>query len=118
MRLQLVDAAPVRANPTGTDFASSGWRVFLAQSRKCGRASVNRWRPRRVYSSTTAIIVGMSSNLNLTCKAVLFDMDGTLVDSAGIVERAWSWWPHGIERAVSSRSAVSHFWLKCLVQQH
>jgi mannitol-1-/sugar-/sorbitol-6-phosphatase len=40
----------------------------------------------------------MDSNLNLTCKAVLFDMDGTLVDSTGVVELAWGWWAarHGI----------------------
>jgi mannitol-1-/sugar-/sorbitol-6-phosphatase len=36
--------------------------------------------------------------LTLTCKAVLFDMDGTLVDSTSVVERAWGWWAkrHGI----------------------
>lgn len=41
---------------------------------------------------------GMGSNLNLTCKAVLFDMDGTLVDSGVVVERAWGLWAarHGI----------------------
>jgi hypothetical protein len=33
-------------------------------------------------------MVGMGRNLNLACKAVLFDMDGTLVDSTGVVERA------------------------------
>jgi beta-phosphoglucomutase-like phosphatase (HAD superfamily) len=36
-------------------------------------------------------MVGMGSNLNLTCKALLFDMDGTLVDSTGVVKLAWSW---------------------------
>ena len=35
------------------------------------------------------MMVGMGSNLNLTCKAVLFDMDGTLLDSGVVVERAW-----------------------------
>jgi len=34
----------------------------------------------------------VGSNLNLTCKTVLADMDGTLVDSTGVVERAWGWW--------------------------
>lgn len=40
----------------------------------------------------------MDDNVSLTCKAVLFDMDGTLVDSTRVVERAWSWWAarHGI----------------------
>ncbi len=35
---------------------------------------------------------GMSNDISLTCKAVLFDMDGTLVDSTPAVERAWGWW--------------------------
>src|SRR5215471_12586561 len=35
---------------------------------------------------------GSSIPLTLTCRAVLFDMDGTLVDSTCVVERAWSWW--------------------------
>jgi len=36
--------------------------------------------------------------IHLTCKAILFDMDGTLVDSTSVVERAWGWWAarHGI----------------------
>ncbi|MGA7239449.1 MAG: HAD-IA family hydrolase [Bryobacteraceae bacterium] len=34
----------------------------------------------------------MSNGISLTCKAVLFDMDGTLVDSTSVVERAWGWW--------------------------
>jgi sugar-phosphatase len=36
--------------------------------------------------------------LTLTCRAVLFDMDGTLVDSTAVVERAWGGWAkrHGI----------------------
>ena len=38
------------------------------------------------------MMVGMGGNLNLTCKAVLFDMDGTLVDSGVVVERAWGRW--------------------------
>jgi sugar-phosphatase len=44
------------------------------------------------------MMVGRGSNLNLTCKAVLFDMDGTLVDSGAVVERAWGRWAarHGI----------------------
>lgn len=34
----------------------------------------------------------MSDRVNLRCKAALFDMDGTLVDSTQIVERAWRSW--------------------------
>ena len=40
----------------------------------------------------------MGGHVQLTCKAVLFDMDGTLVDSTRVVERAWRRWArrHGI----------------------
>lgn len=43
-------------------------------------------------------ITDMRTMINLTCKAVLFDMDGTLVDSTSVVERAWDCWAvrHGI----------------------
>ena len=34
----------------------------------------------------------MSEKISLRCKAILFDMDGTLVDSTQVVERAWGWW--------------------------
>jgi sugar-phosphatase len=34
----------------------------------------------------------MGAAINLTCKAVLFDMDGTLVDSTRVVELAWTQW--------------------------
>lgn len=34
----------------------------------------------------------MSELLSIRCKAVLFDMDGTLVDSTPVVERAWGQW--------------------------
>lgn len=34
----------------------------------------------------------MSSPLTLICKAILFDMDGTLVDSTQVVELAWTRW--------------------------
>lgn len=36
--------------------------------------------------------------MTLTCRGVLFDMDGTLVDSTSVVEAAWNWWAkrHGI----------------------
>lgn len=30
--------------------------------------------------------------LKINCKAILFDMDGTLVDSTAVVERSWAWW--------------------------
>ena len=34
----------------------------------------------------------MDAFVNVSCKAVLFDMDGTLVDSTRVVELAWGWW--------------------------
>src|SRR4051812_15888765 len=53
---------------------------------------------RGVYSNTPHMMVEMGSTVDLTCKAVLFDMDGTLVDSGVVVERAWGRWAarHGI----------------------
>ena len=42
----------------------------------------------------------------MLCKAVLFDMDGTLVDSTAVVERAWGWWA---ERHLLSLADVLRF---------
>lgn len=36
--------------------------------------------------------ITMSELVSVRCKAVLFDMDGTLVDSTQVVERAWGSW--------------------------
>jgi sugar-phosphatase len=40
----------------------------------------------------------MGTFVNVSCKAVLFDMDGTLVDSTQVVELAWGLWAarHGL----------------------
>jgi len=50
----------------------------------------------------------MSTSVTLNCKAVLFDMDGTLVDSTAVVERAWGLWAarHGIP--IETVLAFSH----------
>jgi mannitol-1-/sugar-/sorbitol-6-phosphatase len=44
----------------------------------------------------------------IRCAALIFDMDGTLVDSAGPVERGWTWWAarHGL--SLSAVLAFSH----------
>ncbi len=34
----------------------------------------------------------MSELANLRCQAIVFDMDGTLVDSTQVVELTWGWW--------------------------
>jgi sugar-phosphatase len=44
------------------------------------------------HRAADATIDIMSELVSVRCKAVLFDMDGTLVDSARVVERAWRWW--------------------------
>src|SRR5690349_17117696 len=56
----------------------------------------------------TAIIEEMSVLVNMSCKAVLFDMDGTLVDSTHVVELAWGRWAarHGI--ALETVLSFSH----------
>ncbi len=48
------------------------------------------------------------STLRIDCDAVLFDMDGTLVDSTAVVERHWRRWAveHGVDLAGILR--VSH----------
>ena len=48
------------------------------------------------------------SALRIDCDAVLFDMDGTLVDSTAVVERHWRRWAaeHGVDLAEILR--VSH----------
>jgi sugar-phosphatase len=41
----------------------------------------------------------MSEDRLLTCRALLFDLDGTLIDSSARIRRLWQWWAarHGIE---------------------
>lgn len=46
--------------------------------------------------------------MTLTCKAVLFDMDGTLVDSTRVVERAWDLWAAHRGIPLASVLAFSH----------
>ncbi len=43
----------------------------------------------------------MDDKTTLRCKAILFDMDGTLVDSSAVIDRAWKWWSgrHSVELA-------------------
>ena len=43
--------------------------------------------------------IGLPGNtIRINCRAILFDMDGTLLDSSGAARRAWQWWTtqHGI----------------------
>jgi sugar-phosphatase len=46
--------------------------------------------------------------LTLTCRAVLFDMDGTLVDSTFVVERAWRWWAKRHDISLEAVLSFSH----------
>jgi sugar-phosphatase len=46
--------------------------------------------------------------VNLRCKAVLFDMDGTLVDSTRVVELAWGWWAARHQLALQTVLSFSH----------
>ena len=46
--------------------------------------------------------------LTLTCRAVLFDMDGTLVDSTRVVERAWGWWAKRHDIPLEAVLSFSH----------
>jgi sugar-phosphatase len=44
------------------------------------------------HGAADATIDIMSELVSVRCRAVLFDMDGTLVDSTQVVELAWRWW--------------------------
>ena len=46
--------------------------------------------------------------MHWTCAAVLFDMDGTLVDSTAVVERAWGWWAGRHQLPLAEVLAFSH----------
>jgi mannitol-1-/sugar-/sorbitol-6-phosphatase len=44
----------------------------------------------------------------VTCEAVLFDMDGTLVDSTAVVERQWARWAASRRVDLAAVLAISH----------
>ncbi|HEY6988126.1 MAG TPA: HAD-IA family hydrolase [Bryobacteraceae bacterium] len=44
----------------------------------------------------------------LKCSAILFDMDGTLVDSTEVVESAWGWWAERHKLPLMEVLAFSH----------
>ncbi len=46
--------------------------------------------------------------MRLTCEAILFDMDGTLVDSTAVVERAWARWAERYGLDLSEILSFSH----------
>ena len=50
----------------------------------------------------------MSELVNLTCKAVVFDMDGTLVDSTQVVEAAWASWAARHHLVIKDVLSFSH----------
>ena len=50
----------------------------------------------------------MSEPITLTCKAILFDMDGTLVDSTPVVERNWGMWAARHNLPLEDVLAFSH----------
>ena len=50
----------------------------------------------------------MTASRNLSCKAVLFDMDGTIVDSTRVVELAWGRWAERHDIPLQSVLSFSH----------
>jgi len=46
--------------------------------------------------------------LKINCTAILFDMDGTLVDSTAVVERAWAWWAKRHQLSLEEILRFSH----------
>jgi sugar-phosphatase len=57
---------------------------------------------------TAAIMETMSAFRNVSCSAVLFDMDGTLVDSTRVVELAWGRWAARHNIPLQSVLSFSH----------
>ena len=51
-----------------------------------------RWRVEAAHRGGECEHWSMSKPVTVTCRAVLFDMDGTLVDSTEVVEQAWGRW--------------------------
>jgi len=50
----------------------------------------------------------MGEPLTIRCKAILFDMDGTLVDSTQVVERAWEGWSARYNLSLPEVLSFSH----------
>src|SRR5215472_3506070 len=50
----------------------------------------------------------MGAFVNISCKAVLFDMDGTLVDSTRVVELAWERWAARHDLPLQTVLSFSH----------
>ena len=50
----------------------------------------------------------MGTSVRLTCKAILFDMDGTLVDSTRVVELAWQQWAARHSTSLEDVLSFSH----------
>jgi mannitol-1-/sugar-/sorbitol-6-phosphatase len=50
----------------------------------------------------------MGAFANVSCKAALFDMDGTLVDSTRVVELAWGWWAGRYDLPLQTVLSYSH----------
>ncbi len=46
--------------------------------------------------------------MTLTCRGLLFDMDGTLVDSTAVVEAAWAWWAKRHDIPLETVLSFSH----------
>jgi sugar-phosphatase len=44
----------------------------------------------------------------ITAKAILFDLDGTLVNSVGVIERLWAKWSHRVGVPLDQILAVAH----------
>lgn len=58
-----------------------------------GSRSINK------FASTTQAV---SNNVSIHCKAILFDLDGTLIDSASRIRRLWQTW--GERRGIEPES--------------
>src|SRR5690242_4161467 len=95
----LPSGSPASGGPNALRIVTVG-----PSARKSPGAGGNSRRP----GSQVRSWKNMGERLTLTCKAVLFDMDGTLVDSTRVVELAWGWWAARHQIPLDAVLAFSH----------
>lgn len=90
------------------------------KARDLSTIAPGRRRGRRLgIARYVGVLSTKSDVLSLRCRAILFDMDGTLVDSTAVIHRTWRWWSarHGVplepilavEKGRPNREVVQQF---------
>lgn len=71
---------------------------FTSRLSRCSRSSGPAARAGRALDRLFSELLLISSDVIFTCRGILFDLDGVLVDSTGAVARVWRRWAqeHGL----------------------